>query len=148
MTLVAAAAAIALSCAACGSHDKSSDHGDTTATHSKSADSKTSSSSGAGSAGGHDSAFCKLARKVGTEQLAGSGASVDPDPKELLRTINQLQALAPSDLKKDFDVFADVERGALDPGNPGTKSPSGDVEGALQHVSAYLRSPCGAIGPQ
>jgi hypothetical protein len=150
--ILAAAIAVVLPSSACGS----SHHPDATATYPSSRTSATSSPAGgeptlgestfseaAASGPGAGSPFCALARRVGRANLGLSSGNLDPDPNELLGQIDRLDALAPVDLKHDFDVFAAFEHSVLKPGSTPAPTVASDTTAALEHVSSYFTRTCG-----
>jgi hypothetical protein len=89
------------------------------------------------------SAFCDLARRLGKLDLGVSGGNLDADATKLLRQVDQLDAIAPADLKKDFDVYTAFEHAVLTPGEQPQTTVHGDNAAALEHVAAYLSGTCG-----
>jgi hypothetical protein len=90
---------------------------------------------------GADSPFCALARRIGTADLGVSSGNQDPDPTKLLGQVDQLDTLAPAELKRDVDVFTAFEHSVLDPGRAGAPKIKGDPTPALEHVSSCSPAP-------
>jgi hypothetical protein len=92
---------------------------------------------------GTDSVFCRLARSVGQANLGLADEDADPDVPKLLSQIHQLDAVAPPDLKRDFDAFADFEHSVLVPGAaPSEPQVAGRTAAALHHVTSYFVDVC------
>lgn len=135
------AAALLLCCTACGSKDQTRGTADAPTTAAA-----TSSSADSGSGGGHDSSFCNLARKIGKDDLGVSEGNQAPDTGKLLDEVDELDNLAPDELRSDFDVYASFEHAVLDPGSSGTPVQTGDAATALTHVAVYFKTTCGVHG--
>jgi hypothetical protein len=100
-------------------------------------------SSRTSAASGTDSAFCRLARRVGQANLGLADDAADPDVPKLLSQIHQLDVVAPPDLKRDFDTFADFEHAVLVPGAAPSQPPvAGRTAAALHHVTSYFVDVC------
>lgn len=151
------ATAVLLGCVACsssGQHASSlSDVGHstptTTASHSaapKAAARPTDSTGGLPAGPASASAFCDLARRIGKSDLSVSEGNLDADATKLLRQVDQLDAIAPAGLKKDFDVYTAFEHAVLAPGSQPQTTVHGNNAAALEHVAAYLSGTCGITG--
>lgn len=92
-----------------------------------------------------DSTFCTLARQIGRDNLGlNDSAADDVDTTSMLANIDRLDAVAPAELKPDFDDFARFEHATLDPtGNPNQAGPiGGRTRSVLKHVVSYLHTAC------
>lgn len=145
---LATAATLALACAACTSGPTNPDR-QTRPTEARSSTHSVASATTtlpmpSGSA--RLSRFCATAAAIGMGNLGVSDGNSNPDPRHLLSQIDQLNTLAPSDLRTDFATFVRLEHAVLDPtSNSTTAAPgSGAVTvAAIHHVSTYFRDTCG-----
>jgi hypothetical protein len=97
--------------------------------------------------GADSSEFCATARRLGLDNLRIEDSG-NADVSQLLDGLDTLDALAPPDLKADFDHFVGLERAVLDPANAptgaGADINSPDNLTALGHVEKYLQDTCGS----
>ncbi len=98
-------------------------------------------------ADGGAAAFCGQARALGLEQsinLHDGSAGVDPS---VLTKLDNLAALAPTEIASDFRLFVSIEHAILGRGaaNPRVLDKVDDPTTAqrLQHVATYLGQHCG-----
>lgn len=143
LALATGVLAALLSCTACGGND-ATQGAPTISTPGGS--SPAAPSSAPPTAGGDSSRFCTTARQVGLRnvQIEDSG---NADLSRLLDGLDTLDALAPPDLKPDFDRFVGLEKALLDPANAPTGA-AGNINNpdnltALGHVEKYLQDTCG-----
>jgi hypothetical protein len=148
-TLAALGLAIPLALAACGGSSKSADPTAAAAARSASSDAPTSAhttssaSDTAAPADGGD--FCAAAQAMSARLL--DTASDELDPKVAEQNLEDAVKLAPSEIRDDFQVIANLEipifEGSSSPSDSEFDTPQ--VQSAMQHIATWMQSHCGSV---
>ena len=93
-------------------------------------------------AGGDQSAFCVRARDLAPENLAILANNDNPDLQKLLANLDQLDGIAPPDLKPDFDTYDQFSHAFYGPTHDPAALTNPSYTSAVKHVSSYYASTC------